>query len=302
MKKKIYIIGVNGFLGSYLLKTCNRDKYIVYGSCNKKYDADNSGLDILDITDRKNVFEKLNEKQPDIVILTAGISNVDYAEKNPYESYNIIVGGTKNIADWCKINKKQLVNCSSNAIFSGDDAPYSETSLPFPVNTYGQHKYISECITRELDSYLIFRLILMYGWNYQSRMNPVTFVIQSLREGKKISMVANSSYINPLYIYSCCEGIWKGIDMEKDREIYHLAGKERCDRYQLALATAEVFGLEASLISPVPDSYFSSLAKRPYDSSYITSKAEKELGFKPLSLKEGLSLMKDEEFSKKNIF
>ena len=135
----------------------------------------------------------------------------------------------------------------------------------------------------------------MYGWNYNARMNPVTYVIKSLREGKKLSMVKNSSYINPLYINSCCKGIWQSLDLKKDREVYHLSGKDRCDRYNLALITAEVFNLNKNLISPVPDIYFSSLAKRPYDTSYITEKAEMELGFNPLTLKEGLTLMKLEE-------
>ncbi|MBI3500641.1 MAG: NAD(P)-dependent oxidoreductase [Bacteroidetes bacterium] len=298
MKRKIFITGINGFLGTYLAKTYDKGKYILYGSHYNQGEKKPKNLlhyNFLDVSDKKNVCAELDEKNPDIVIHTAGISNVDLSEKNPSLCYNITVGGTKNIADWCKLNHKQLVYCSSNAIFSGDGAPYGETSLPYPVNIYGMHKYIAESIASTVNSHLIFRIILMYGWNYNTRMNPVTYIIKSLREGKKLSMVENSSYINPLYINSCCDGIWQAIALKKDREIYHLAGKDRCDRYNLALTTAEVFGLDRSLISPVPDNYFSSLAKRPYDTSYATAKAEKELGFKLLTLKEGLSLMKQEE-------
>jgi len=298
MKKNIVVTGIEGFLGNYLAKTYDSEKYVLQGTYfNKDRILPKFLLPaiFLDITDKKEVFKVLDKMHPDIIIHTAGNSNTDVSENNPTQCYKATVGGTKNIADWCKLNYKQLVYCSTNAIFSGDDAPYNETSIPYPINRYGMHKYLAENIASTVNTHLIFRLILMYGWNYSTRMNPVTFVIKALREGKKINMVENSSYVNPLNIISCCDGIWKGIELNKDREIYHLAGKNKCDRYDLALKVAEVFDLDKSLISPVPDNFYSSLAKRPYDSSYITTKAEVELGFKPLTLEEGLSLMKKEE-------
>jgi dTDP-4-dehydrorhamnose reductase len=298
MKKKILITGIDGFLGTYLAKTYNSEKYFLQGTCydkQAKFSENNLQLNYLDVTDRTEVIRVLNKLDPDIIIHTAGNSNTDISENNPALCYKTTVYGTKNIADWCNLNHKQLIYCSTNAIFSGDEAPYNESSIPFPLNRYGMHKYMAERIAATVDSYLIFRLILMYGWNYSTRMNPVTFVIKALREEKKLNMVEGSSYVNPLYIDSCCDGIWQGIALEKNREIYHLAGKETVDRYNLALAVAEIFELDKNLISSVPDEYFASLAKRPYDSSYNTKKAEVGLGFKPLTLKEGLIAMKREE-------
>lgn len=301
MKKKILVTGIEGFLGTYLAKSHDSEKYLLQGTYFDKYaelPENVIGLNYLDITDRNEVSAVLSEICPDIIIHTAGNSNTDISENNPALCYNTTVYGTKNIADWCNLNHKQLIYCSTNAIFSGDEAPYNESSIPFPVNKYGMHKYIAERLAATVDSYLIYRLILMYGWNYSTRMNPVTYVIRALCEGKKLNMVEKSSFVNPLYINSCCDGIWRGIALEKDREVYHLAGKDKYDRYNLALAVAEVFDLDKKLISPVPDEYFASLAKRPFDSSYITTKAEIELGFKSITLKDGLLKMKTE----KNIF
>jgi dTDP-4-dehydrorhamnose reductase len=68
--------------------------------------------------------------------------------------------------------------------------------------------------------------------------------------------------------------------------IYHAAGRDHLSLYQFALRVAEVFDLDAGLITPVPDSYFPEIAPRPRDTSFDTAKMEKELHLKPLSLDE----------------
>jgi len=299
--KKVLITGIDGFLGRYLAKTSDKNLYAIQGTTFHLENVNVGGdipVQFMDISDHSAVNEVLSAVQPDIVIHTAGNSNVDVAERNPDKSYNTTVRGTWNIANWCKSNDCKLVYSSTNAIFSGDYAPYNELSIPRPVNVYGQHKYIAENIAAMVPFNLIFRIILLYGWNFDARMNPVTFVLEALKMGRELKMVNKASYTNPLYVQSVCEGIWKGITMEKNAEIYHLAGGETCDRYELALAVAEVFDLDKRLISPVPDSYYNSLAKRPYDTSYDMVKAIREIGFRPVNLKEGLLLMK-EEISKK---
>ena len=69
MKKKIFIVGINGFLGLYLTKTYNKEKYILYGSYYNKEEKKQKDLlfyKFLNITDKKNVFAELDEKNPDI--------------------------------------------------------------------------------------------------------------------------------------------------------------------------------------------------------------------------------------------
>ncbi len=297
MKKKILITGIEGFLGANLARTYDSAKFEISGTyfLGNKPAIPGIETQYADITDVINTNNVLNNIDPDIIIHTAGVSNVDQAEKDPMHSYNTTVIGTYNIAEWCRARQKQLIYSSTNAIFWGDKAPYDESSLPLPINKYGKHKFIAESIVRNLKSFLIFRLILMYGWNYETRNNPVTSVIQSLRKGEVLNMVKGYSFINPLFIKSCCNAIWTAVDKETDKEIYHIAGADIVDRYELAIITAEVFDLDKQLIKPVDDTFYSCLAKRPFNTSYSTKKAEKDLGFRPLSLREGLILMKNTE-------
>ncbi len=298
--KTILITGIEGFLGYYLYDALKNLNYEIKGS----YFPDNYKLDIevdsmyMNLTDEGNVNKVLEFYKPDIIIHTAGLSNVDVAEKTPEVSYDINVKGTYYISKWCQNNGSLLIFCSTNAIFYGNSAPYDESSLPLPINEYGRHKYIAERIVATIDNYLIFRLILLYGWKYNARHNPVTMVIEGLRNNKKMYMVKGSSYINPLYVRNACEGIVSAIEKGKNKEIYHLGGKDVVDRYELSLKTAEVFNLNKELLIPVGEDYYKSLACRPYNTSYCTIKAQNELDFDAISLYDGLEKMKKEGYEK----
>ncbi|MEX0737564.1 MAG: sugar nucleotide-binding protein, partial [Bacteroidota bacterium] len=82
--------------------------------------------------------------------------------------------------------------------------------------------------------------------------------------------------------------------------LYHVCGSERLSRYEFALRVAEVFGLDASLISRVLSSDLQQSAPRPMVTGFITLKAESQLGLKPMDTTQGLTLMKRERQTAKD--
>jgi dTDP-4-dehydrorhamnose reductase len=139
----------------------------------------------------------------------------------------------------------------------------------------------------------IVRPILMYGWPYPGeRDNPVVWWVRALENGQPIKVVDNV-FSKPLPVWSCSEAVWAVVRQERTG-IYHVAGQDHISLYQFALLTAAVFGLDANLITPVPDSYFPEIAPRPQDTSFDTTKMETELQVKPVGVKDGLLRMKAE--------
>jgi dTDP-4-dehydrorhamnose reductase len=236
--------------------------------------------------------------KPDVVIHTAAIGSVDFAERNREQTRKVNVGGTEVVAELCQIFKSRFIYISSNAVFDGRTPFYSETAPVNPINYYGQLKVEAENVVRESNiPWTILRPILMYGWPYQGeRDNPVVWWIRSLENGESIKIVDNV-FNKPLPAWSCAEVVWALIQQDRTG-IYHAAGRDHISLYQFALRTSEVFGLDASLIEPVPDSYFSEIAPRPQDTSFDTTKMENELGVKPVGVIEGLLRMKAERSAK----
>jgi dTDP-4-dehydrorhamnose reductase len=247
-----------------------------------------------DVSDRMEMESVFEWAKPDVVIHAAAVGSVDFAERNNDKTKTVNVGGTEIVVELCQIYKSRLVYISSNAVFDGRTPFYSETSPVNPINYYGKLKVDAEKVVRESSIiWAIVRPILMYGWPYQGeRDNPVVWWVRSLENGRPIKVVDNV-FSKPLAAWSCADVIW-AIIRQNRTGIYHVAGRDHISLYQFALLTAAVFGLDASLITPVPDSYFPEIAPRPQDTSFDTTKMETELGVKTVGISDGLFRMKAE--------
>jgi dTDP-4-dehydrorhamnose reductase len=245
----------------------------------------------LDVRDSDQVAPLFERVQPQVVIHAASIGSVDYSEQHREESWAVNVGGTQNIGRACARHHARLIFISSNAVFDGEHPFYAEDAPVYPINYYGQLKVEGEAWVKAsgLD-YAIVRPILMYGWHLPSeRGNWVTTWLRALRQGQRIKVVDDVG-TKPLYALNCAEVIWAVI-AQHATGLYHAAGADHITLYQFAQATAEVFGLDAALIDPVPSSYFPEIAPRPKDTSFDTTKMERDLGIRAWGVYDGLRHM-----------
>ena len=299
--RKIFITGASGLLGRAIVKQ-GQDKegiHKIYGSYYSPPPAvplDRCQCFNLDVRDKKAVFQILDELKPEVVIHTASMGSVDWCQNNKKEAYQINVVGTKNVLSWCQESGSRFVFISSNAVFDGANPPYEENDKTDPVNYYGELKLVSERDVLEGGGdCVIIRPILAYGWNDPNeRLNPVTWLVKCLSAGEKVKLV-NDRFSNPLFSENFADAVWRIIEKAGFR-IYNIGGKDIVSRYEFGLKIAEVFDLSKDLIESVPSSFFKNIAPRPVNTSYSTTKIEIELGLVPLSLQEGLALMRDNKF------
>jgi dTDP-4-dehydrorhamnose reductase len=292
--KRVLITGGTGILGRALMQNCPIDIQIFVTYFR---DCWNGVLPCpamqLDIANKEQPLQVIIEwARPDVIIHAAGVGNVDFAENNRSITRSINIGGIENIIDACRRNNIKLIYISTNAVFDGGNAPYTEDSERSPVNYYGHLKVEAEDLVKNSGlRYSIVRAILMYGWHYpQSRLNPVTNWIHLLGEGKTINIV-NDRYSQPLFAEDCANIIWEIVNKDK-LGIYQVAGPDRVTLFDFATKTAEIFGFDKRLIKPVPSSYFPEIAPRPIDTSFSISKIKKEMVTNPLGIIEGLKRMK----------
>lgn len=249
----------------------------------------------VDMCNETAVSAAIQEAAPAYIVHTASIANVDYIEKNKEEARRTNVGGLKNIMAACRKSRSKLIYISSNAIFDGNNPPYREEDVPHPLSYYGSLKVEEEGMLKASGlEFSIVRPILMYGWNLAvERQNPVTWLIDALKANKPVKMV-DDIFCNPLYARDCADVIWKIIELGKDG-VFHVGGKDEISRYDFACITAEVFGLNKALISPVKNSFFKDIAPRPVNTTYCIDKIKNELDITPSGIREGLEKMKGEK-------
>lgn len=286
--KKVLIIGASGFLGSELHKIFRSDKnYETYGTYSKTEVDNFEHLDITDLKSINNVFSKI---QPDIVIVTAALTNVEYCEINREETYKINILGVENIARVCKKYKCRVVYISTEYVFDGIDGPYDESDKENSINYYGETKLLAErIIQNEISNYLIIRTTVVYGWNLDSK-NFIMQLIKNLNENTtmKVPMdqISSPTYCSNLteMIKECCDKDIKGI--------LNLVGSDVIDRYNFALKAAEILELNKELIKPISTKELGQIAQRPLNAGLKTEKAFEILENKPESINESLYKLK----------
>jgi len=289
---RVLITGSTGLLGKAMMETCPA-AYSVISLHLHPHRGQGLTQDILgDIRDMKVLRDIFAKQDFDVVVHMAGISNVDYAERHHQEALDSNLGGTANIVECCNQFDKRLIYVSSNAVFDGTRAPYRETDPVSPTHAYGRIKVqCEELVMKRAKQFSIARPILTYGWNHPfGRQNPLTWLLDRLTKGEPTPLVTDV-HENPLASLQAGEALWRLVGLPQV-QLVHLAGADVMNRYELGLIVAETFGLDTGLLRPVDRGYFKELVPRPPNTSYVTERMERELDIKPLSVREGLTLLK----------
>lgn len=296
--EKLLIIGANGFLGSHIINLRHSNERInnqfnfIASDVENTFVPNKFPFIYLDITNSEKTNKKISKLSPEVVILTAAMSNVDQCEVNKDLATKINTFGPKNVSDACKKVDSKLIYLSTDFVFDGisREGNYNENHTPNPISHYGKTKYEGEiAIINSEIKYLICRTAVLYGWN-KHKLNFITWILDKLNQKEKISIVTNQIN-NATLVVNLAEIILKLI--EKDSTgIYHTAGDGALSRYEMALKCAEIFECEKSLISPLRE--LEQKAKRPKNAGLNISKLKELLGseINILNLEEGLKFMK----------
>ena len=297
---KVLIIGANGFLGRNLFKlrnaeeTKNSDLNLVAADLESSNLPSDIPFYTIDITNYEQSEKKIIKISPDVIILTAAMTNVDQCEVDRKLASKINVKGPLNIVKVCIKTNSKLVFLSTDFVFDGEKKRgycYKETDIPNPLSYYAKTKYKAELIIFNSGiEYLICRAAVLYGWN-KTKLNFITWILDNLKQNNQMSIITNQ--INsPTHVLNLAQIILKLIE-KKTKGIYNTAGNCALNRYEIALKCAEVFGYNKNLIIPVD--FFEQKAIRPKNVGLDISKLKKLIGteLKIYNLEEGLIYMKE---------
>jgi len=281
-EKIIFLIG-KGFLGTKIVSVF-RQKGIKIITADIQGKVDYS----LEITDEQSMIYLFKDLNPDVVLLPAGITNVDLCETEQEKAFEVNVEGTRNVVDCCRAFNSKLVFFSTDYVFDGLKGNYSEKDSVNPVNVYGKTKVQGEEIVKGIENYLIARVSALYGFNSKEDKN--TFVFHAINELKEEQDIFVANFINcPTLIDDVAESIY--LMLEKDFSgTFNVCGKEACSKHGLLKKVCKVYGFNPSNIKLVPK-ISSWKAKRPLNSSLDITKIQLH-GIKMSSIEEGLIKMK----------
>ena len=224
---KVAVIGANGQLDSDI---CHVYKNAGYNICELNHD-------VVDITEFGKCFDILKKNNPDFIISTAAMHNVEKCEKNPEQSFKVNGIGARNLALLCRDLCIPLVHFSTDYIFDGQKgSPYHEEDHPIPLNVYGNTKLSGENFIRNIiNTFFIIRVSGLYGHHLCRAKGGKNFVQMMLKladERDEINVV-NDEFLSPTYTYNIAEQLEKLTQTDKFG-IYHMVSEGSCSWYEFA--------------------------------------------------------------------
>jgi dTDP-4-dehydrorhamnose reductase len=295
-KPKILITGANGLLGQKLVEQLVQQgnfEVIATGRGACRLTGSGYSYQTLDIENEQEVESTLVLLNPEVIIHGAAMTHVDECEKHQEACYRANVLATKYLIAAAEKIQSHFIFVSTDFIFSGLDGqnPYTEDAVADPVNYYGQTKLDGEeLLKRSSLKWAIARTVLVYGLaNDLSRSNIILWVKSSLEAGKQIQVVDDQVRTPTL-----AEDLAAGCILMAEQGatgIFNISGSELLTPYQMAMETADYFGLDKSLINQTDSTLFTQPAKRPMKTGFVIEKAKNQLGYRPKTFREGISIL-----------
>jgi dTDP-4-dehydrorhamnose reductase len=232
-----------------------------------------------------------HEVRPQAVIHTAAMADIDVCQAQPDLARATNVTFTSTLAALCAETGARLVFCSTDTIFDGEHAPYSEDAPPGPLNFYAETKVEAEKLVSGLGAQgVIARLSLVVGLPVLGAGNSfLAKTIAALKQGRAVGFPGHEVR-TPVDVITVGRALLE-LTAGSQQGIFHLAGLSRISRFEMGQAIARRFGFPQDLIKDQAPATTPGRAPRPRDVSLDNRQTRAQLKTPMRTLDEGLSLI-----------
>lgn len=281
MKQKILITGSNGLLGQSLLDLFlddeNYEVIALSRGKNRYVTAKDYLYEEVDLIEKAEVRALVLKHQPNFIVNTAAMTNVDQCEDDKKTCDAINVDLVKELVNVSSTIKAHIIHISTDFIFDGKNGPYREGDKPNPVNYYGLSKLKSEQVLKKSDiDFTILRTILVYGKVHDMSRNNIVLWIRKMLLAKKEITIVNDQYRMPTYVEDLAMACKKVIE-KRAAGIFNISSTQLMSIYEIAHEVARVLNLDNTFIKPISTQELNQRAARPIKTGFVLDKTIKEL-------------------------
>lgn len=235
MKPRLLVTGGAGFVGGYLLRQANH--FVATGTLHHTPATSLPGVTfhVCNLLVPQEVNILFNRVRPDVIIHTACSE-----QGNGIEG---IVPAAGLLAMQAAERGIRLIHLSTDQVFDGETAPYTETSPANPVNAYGKAKAQAEELILSLHpSATIVRTSLLYDLRTPDR--PTRWLMESMATSKPVRLFLDE-FRCPVWVENLCDLLLELATLEFSG-ILHLGGPQALNRWELGMGLLHHFGITAT--------------------------------------------------------
>jgi len=295
---KILITGSNGLLGQKLLHKLRVDNsvelIVTSRGENRVSEQSNYKYIDLDITDETAVAQIITEQNPNVVINTAAMTNVDLCEEEKSECDDLNVNAVQYLADACEKIEAHLIHISTDFIFDGENGPYKEEDEPNPLSYYGLSKLKSEQLLQDRTlKWTILRTIIVFGVGENlSKGNIVLWAKGALEKGDPLNII-DDQFRAPTLAEDLADACILAAT-KKAFGVFNASGKDIMSIYEIVERIAKHYGNTTENLNRISTATLNQTAGRPPRTGFILDKSRKVLGYNPHSFEECLAIIDEQ--------
>lgn len=220
----MFVTGGGGFLGRHVVNTPEAERWEVI-ALNSRF---------VDLRDAAEATTAIREWKPDAVIHTA-------YRKDDRRS---IVDASEHVARAAASVGARLVHVSTDALFKGQLAPYTEADPPSPVTEYGVDKAdAEERVAAHDPTAVIVRTSLLIGSELPSGHEEA---VHRAITGETSTEFFTDEYRSPVLVDDLAAALFALATRHEVHGVLHLGGPVPLSRAELAKLIAERHGWDSS--------------------------------------------------------
>ncbi len=237
-RQRILVTGATGFVGPYVVAALqDREVEVVTAS--------RSGGDAaVDLTRPGMVDAVLEALAPDRVVNLIAMAKLTACELDPARAFSVNATLPEDLA---RRLGERLLHISTDLVFDGRGAPYDERASVEPLSVYGISKAAGEQAVLAASGRVV-RLPLLFGRDERGR-GASAMITSALARQERVSLFTNE-YRTPLHAADAAAAIAElALDVGGPR-LLHVAGPQRCSRWEFGWQLGAALGLDLSLLVP----------------------------------------------------
>ncbi|MBX3357101.1 MAG: SDR family oxidoreductase [Phycisphaeraceae bacterium] len=265
---RVLVTGSTGFVGSHIASWLERRGHFVVRGVRAAAGASGNGVVAYDLADAGSLRRAVASSRLDAVVHCAAMPDIRACERDPVLARLVNTEATRSIAEACAATGARMIFFSTDQVFDGRSAPYTETDQPRPLHVYGQTKLEGEAaVLGSGANAVVLRLALCLGRSPSGRKSASDQVVGNLAGGQRMELFTDEVR-SPIHVSDVAGAVAELLTIENPPRLLHLGGPVAASRYEIGLGIARAHGLDASPIVPMRQSDVSLAPPRPRDLTF----------------------------------
>lgn len=235
---KILVLGASGMAGHIITTHLVKQKYCVdtLAQCN----AYNENTILMDVTNEKLLFDFLKSNSYDVVINCIGIL-ISNSEKRKDLAVRLNTLLSHTLERFYAHTNTKIIILSTDCVFSGNNAPYFDTTLPDGQSFYARSKALGEIINKKD---LTFRMSLIGPEVNPSGIGLLNWFMQQKGE---INGFSNAIW-NGITTIELAKAITAAIE-QNITGLFQLTPDKSISKYELLLLFKKIFNKDDIIVN-----------------------------------------------------